>query len=77
VVGTLAMFMVGGGILVHGVHYLHIAVAALSAQLASISAVGPLLAALAPTLAGIAIGVLAGAVALGCVTLWQRLRAAV
>lgn len=76
VAGTLAMFLVGGGILVHGVHPLNDGIAALAAQLESVSAVGPLLASLTPPLAGILIGALAGAAVLGCVALWQRLRGA-
>ena len=75
-VGTLAMFMVGGGILMHGVHQLNDGLAALTAQLEAVAAVGPLLAALAPPLAGLLIGVVAGAAVLGCVALWQRWREA-
>lgn len=74
VVGTVAMFMVGGGILVHGVHVLDEGIKFLTAQLGELTVVGPLLAALTPTLAGIAVGMLAGAVVLAVVTLWQRLR---
>jgi predicted DNA repair protein MutK len=76
VIGTIAMFMVGGGILVHGFHQLNDAVVALGAHLESIAAVGPLLAALTPTLAGMLVGVLAGALVLALVSLWQRLRTA-
>jgi hypothetical protein len=76
VVGTLAMFMVGGGILLHGVHFLSDGLDALSTWLASIAAVGPLLAAVAPALAGTVIGLLAGAAVLGCVFLGRRLRIA-
>jgi predicted DNA repair protein MutK len=74
VVGTVAMFMVGGGILVHGVHALDEGIQFLTAQLGELTVVGPLLAALTPTLAGIAVGMLAGAVVLSVVTLLQRLR---
>lgn len=74
VVGTLAMFMVGGGILVHGFHPLNDAIVALSAQLGSVATVGPILEMLTPTLAGMLVGVVAGALVLGCVTLWQRFR---
>ncbi len=75
VLGTSAMFMVGGGILVHGFRPLDDAIVAFGAALEPIAAVGPLLAALAPTLAGMLVGVLAGAAVLGAVSLWQRLRA--
>jgi predicted DNA repair protein MutK len=74
VVGTLAMFMVGGGILVHGFHSLDDGIAALSAHLEPLAAVGPLLAAITPTLAGMLVGVVAGAIVLGLVSVWQRLR---
>ena len=75
VVGTIAMFMVGGGILVHGVQALDVLVKGAAAQLGAVSTVGPLLAALTPTLAGIVVGMAAGAAVLGLVSLWQRVRA--
>ena len=74
VVGTIAMFMVGGGILVHGIHALDVWVKHLAEQLGTISYAGPVLAALTPTLAGVLIGLVAGALVLGVVSLWQRLR---
>lgn len=76
VVGTIAMFMVGGGILVHSIHVLDVWIEQLAQQLGEIAAAGPLLAALTPILASIAIGMVAGAAVLALVTLWQRLRAA-
>jgi predicted DNA repair protein MutK len=76
IVGTVAMFMVGGGILIHGIHSLDVWVRQGAEQLSSLAAVGPVLAAVTPTLAGVLIGVVAGAVVLGLVTLWQRLRSA-
>ncbi|MDG1946123.1 MAG: DUF808 domain-containing protein [Halioglobus sp.] len=74
VVGTVAMFMVGGGILVHGLHVLDEGIKFLAEQLGEIATVGPVLAALTPTLAGIVIGMAAGAAVLALVMLWQRLR---
>jgi predicted DNA repair protein MutK len=76
VVGTIAMFMVGGGILVHGIHALDIWIKQAAGQLAELATVGPLLAALTPTLVGIAVGMVAGALVLSIITGWQRLRAA-
>ena len=76
VVGTVAMFMVGGGILVHGVHVLDVWIKQSAGIIGELEVVGPLLAALTPTLAGILIGMIAGAAVLGVVTLWQRFRAA-
>ncbi|GLR14603.1 hypothetical protein GCM10007907_33930 [Chitinimonas prasina] len=65
IVGTAAMFLVGGGILTHGVHALHVAI-----QNLALSA-GPL-AFILPTLLDGLVGVIAGAVVLAGVTLIQR-----
>jgi predicted DNA repair protein MutK len=69
VVGTAAMFLVGGGILVHGLPPLHHALAAVEQAVAS-----PWLAHPAGLLAEALTGVLAGALALLGVSLVQRLR---
>lgn len=74
VVGTVAMFMVGGGILVHGFHALDVWIKDLASLADGVSSVGPLLAALTPTLAGIVVGMVAGALVLGVVSGWHRLR---
>jgi predicted DNA repair protein MutK len=74
VVGTVAMFMVGGGILVHGLHALGDGIALLNSQVAAIPGPGPALAAVVPTLASMLVGVLAGGVVLALVSLWRRLR---
>tara|TARA_R110002110_G_scaffold66978_1_gene182982 strand:+ start:69995 stop:70936 length:942 start_codon:yes stop_codon:yes gene_type:complete len=76
IVGTAAMFMVGGGILVHGIHALDVIVEQMAAQLGNLAVVGPVLSALTPTLAGIVIGMVAGAVVLGVITFGQKLRQA-
>jgi len=73
VIGTLAMFMVGGGILVHGFHQLTEMVEVFGQHLSTVPVVGALLAALAPTLIGMIVGVIAGALVLGAVTLGRRL----
>jgi predicted DNA repair protein MutK len=70
VAGTVAMFLVGGGILVHGVPALHHAIGH------AVQGLGGLAQAVLPTLADGLLGVLAGAVVLGFVTLVQRLRSA-
>jgi predicted DNA repair protein MutK len=67
VAGTAAMFLVGGGILVHGLPVLHHAVEGFAAGL------GGVLQAITPTLADALVGVLAGALVLAGVTLAQRL----
>jgi predicted DNA repair protein MutK len=69
VIGTLAMFLVGGGILTHGVPPLH---HLLEAVAAAAGFIGPLLGATLDAL----IGVVAGAVALGGTALISRLRRA-
>lgn len=75
VLGTAAMFLVGGGILVHGLPFLHHAVEALVLQWAPAGSVG--LAALLvhnvmPLLADLLAGVMAGALVLAGVTLAQK-----
>ena len=68
VVGTLAMFVVGGGILVHGMPPLMHAVAGLSSH------AGTLLAPLLALALEMAAGWLAGAIAFGVVELLAKLR---
>ncbi|MFV8817462.1 DUF808 domain-containing protein [Haliea sp. E17] len=67
VVGTVAMFMVGGGILLHGIPPLGHGVEAFAAQLPSLPG------AILPTLAGVLVGLLAGAVVVAVVTGVQKL----
>lgn len=67
VVGTAAMFLVGGGILTHGIPALYSAIASLSA------AAGPVLGAITPLLADAVVGIAAGALVLAAVTLVKRL----
>jgi predicted DNA repair protein MutK len=64
VLGTLAMFMVGGSILAHGVPALHHFVEGVAQSVATVPAVGGILKAIAPSLVDAVIGVIAGAVAL-------------
>ncbi len=68
VVGTVAMFLVGGGILEHGIGPLHHAVEGW------VAGSGPVAATLLPLLADGLVGLLAGALVLAGVTLVQRLR---
>ncbi|MBP9911271.1 MAG: DUF808 domain-containing protein [Rubrivivax sp.] len=68
VAGTAAMFLVGGGILVHGVPALHHAVAG------AVQGFGAAAQALLPLLADAVVGVVAGGLVLAAVTLVQRLR---
>jgi hypothetical protein len=68
VAGTAAMFLVGGGILTHGVPALHHAIEALATR------AGSVLGAVTPLLADALVGMVAGALVLGAVTLVQRMR---
>lgn len=69
VIGTVAMFMVGGGILMHNIHPLGAAIEGFAHGLS------PLLASITPTLAGALIGVIAGAVVVAVVEGVRKLRA--
>ncbi len=68
VVGTAAMFLVGGGILTHGMPPLHHAIEAWTMGLGTVAA------ALLPTAIDGLLGVVAGALVLGGVSLVQKLR---
>ncbi|MVW76640.1 DUF808 domain-containing protein [Pseudomonas xionganensis] len=69
ILGTAAMFMVGGGILTHGVHAAQQWIEQLATNVAASSG---LLAALLPTLLNAVAGIIAGAVALLLVSLATR-----
>jgi predicted DNA repair protein MutK len=69
VAGTLAMFMVGGGILTHGLPEAHDLIHHASESVATLPTVGPLLATVTPGALDAVAGVVAGAVVLAAVTL--------
>ncbi|MCZ2405974.1 MAG: DUF808 domain-containing protein [Burkholderiales bacterium] len=73
VAGTAAMFLVGGGILVHGIAPLHHAIEGAGASVAQ-GALGGLWQALATNGLNAVAGIVAGALVLGAVTLVQKLR---
>lgn len=73
VAGTAAMFLVGGGILVHGIGPLHHMIEAVGSMTAGIAAAGPVLAVLVPMVLNGLAGVVAGGVVLGVVALVRRL----
>ena len=64
VIGTVAMFLVGGGILVHGLHVFDPLVEAGVAAADVISGIGPVIAALLPMLFNALVGIVAGALCL-------------
>jgi predicted DNA repair protein MutK len=66
IAGTAAMFLVGGGILTHGLPFLHHAIEGLAAQ------VGGVLGAVTPTLLDALTGIVAGALVLVVVTLAKK-----
>jgi predicted DNA repair protein MutK len=75
VVGTAAMFLVGGGILVHGIPGTHDILHLLTHGAAVVPTIGPILEALTTPLFNALVGVLAGAVILGVVTAGSRVAA--
>ncbi len=76
VAGTAAMFLVGGGILVHGVPWLQHGIDALALALGAAVPWGGVLQALAPMLGNALIGVLAGALVLLALSAVSSLRGA-
>jgi uncharacterized protein len=72
VVGTAAMFLVGGGILVHGTPGAHDLLHPLVHAAAAVPMIGPVLEALTMPLVNALIGIVAGAIILGAVTLASR-----
>ncbi|MDC7707890.1 DUF808 domain-containing protein [Vogesella indigofera] len=72
IVGTAAMFMVGGGILTHGLSFLHHAIEQTTAIAGNLPLVGRTLALLTPTVLDALTGIVAGALALLLVTAGQR-----
>lgn len=73
VIGTAAMFMVGGGILTHGIEAIHHFIENSAEHTVTLPYVGSVLAGLLPTLLDAAFGVLVGGLVLGAVTLVGRL----
>jgi len=72
VVGTAAMFMVGGSIIGHGIPALHHFSENAALATSGVSTIGPVLAAITPTLIDAVIGVITGAVVLLGVTLVKK-----
>lgn len=74
VIGTIAMFMVGGGILTHGLHVVSEPIAHVAAWVAELAMIGPILAVITPSLLNTLFGVLAGALALVIMSGIQKIR---
>ena len=75
-VGTIAMFMVGGGILVHGWPFLHHLIEGTADTVAALPGVGGVLAVVTPTLLSALAGVVAGLVLVLAMTLVSKLQPA-
>lgn len=73
-IGTAAMFMVGGGILTHGLPLIEHAIEDLTEAAGEIPAAGAILQPLGPTLLNMLVGLIAGAVILGVIEGFKRLR---
>lgn len=80
VIGTAAMFMVGGGILTHGIPTLHHLIETLSNNVAALGALGSALSLLTAPLLNALAGIAAGAVVLALVSganrLWRTAKGA-
>jgi len=74
VAGTVAMFLVGGGILTHGIAPLRQAIETLTQRVGSFDGVGVLMAAVAPLALDALVGLAAGALVLLGVSAVQRIR---
>ena len=75
IVGTAAMFLVGGGILTHGVHWFAERIeSAAGAVAASVPGVGAVLSSVTTMLLDALVGIVAGAIVLGIVTVVKRVR---
>ncbi|MFM4733568.1 DUF808 domain-containing protein [Aeromonas salmonicida] len=75
-VGTIAMFMVGGGILAHGWPFAHHLIEGAAGALATLPTVGTVLAAITPTLLNAVAGVVAGLLLVLAMTLVSKLKPA-
>lgn len=75
--GTAAMFLVGGSILVHGIHSLHDFVEGLTARAGEIGVIGGVLKVIAPMLLDAIAGIVAGALVLGMVLIGKKIWSAI
>jgi hypothetical protein len=74
VAGTAAMFLVGGGILVHGFHAVNEWIRDAAVDAAAVPGVGAVLGALTPMLANAVAGIAAGGCVVLLLTAWRRIR---
>ncbi|MDM1756068.1 MULTISPECIES: DUF808 domain-containing protein [Acinetobacter] len=74
IVGTIAMFLVGGGIISHGISALHHFTEQTVDQVQHIPTVGSIIGAMTPTLINLGIGIVAGFIVLILVNIVQKIR---
>lgn len=74
IAGTIAMFLVGGGILTHAIAPLQQAIDKVTVQAAAVSGLGPLLGAIAPLLLDAVVGLLTGALVLLAVNGFKKIK---
>jgi len=74
IAGTAAMFLVGGGILIHGIPFLHHFVEASGVSAGEVPNVGWLLKSLTGIGLNAVAGIVAGAILVGMMTVWTKLR---
>ena len=74
VVGTIAMFMVGGGILTHGLHAVGESFEHAATWVSQLDYIGAVLGAMTPSVLNALFGVAAGAIALALMAAVQKLR---
>ena len=72
VAGTAAMFLVGGGIIVHAIPLLGGPIEQIAHRVEGVPTVGPLAAAVGPMLASFVVGMVVGALLVGAVALVKR-----
>ena len=77
IAGTAAMFLVGGGIIAHGIHDLATWIQDTATGLGALPTVGAVLGAITPTLINAVVGVIAGGLAVGAVHVVKRMRGGV
>ena len=74
VLGTAAMFLVGGGILAHGIPWFEHGIKGIAERGAGVDGVGSVLSAMTPMLAGLLMGLVAGAIAVAIVGIARKAR---
>ncbi|MDI5848201.1 DUF808 domain-containing protein [Shewanella xiamenensis] len=74
IIGTAAMFMVGGGILTHGLHWVSEQIHHAEQFVETFAIVGPMLGLLTPSVLNALFGIAAGALAVLVMTGFQKLR---